>query len=575
MKSEKKKGGRKAGRVVLGVIAALILSGALFSLLPFRMNDSSGAGYNRMLLSAKVQYHSLFGTVKLPEGAIYIDGAVPVILANWLTIDGNNAAIINTGYTHEHDDEKEEAGIPERLRSGCFLILASRNVRIKDLTLVYMSYSNVVGTIVEKGNGRVTLQMDEAVFADGRHRALTGNETVMAVNEYDDTDRIFTDVYVKNAGTEVDPENARYTIDGVDVKHSEIGDQMVVRFSMDRSMSPFMLAFANGTVLENIRVLSTPNMLILGAFCDTLTMRGLHVESDCKEKFRWGSVSDGVHLANMKGLITLEDSTFIGMGDDVFNCNSLAMEGKRQEDEKLLLTDPSSKKPISRMYVKRGDVLRLYSTASEPLGEVTVASVKKGVVRVKAVKPQEEEGAATAEADILAFMEKLPDRGVYVENIRFRPEIEIRNNTVRDGRARAFLIRSGDVSVRDNHLSDLALAGILVTYDLNYWHEMGPSENVMIEDNEFLDCCTENSSSNFGVIAVKGSDDTSGAAIGYPVHKNIIIRNNSFTNCSAPAVFATGVKGLVYEENTVTGQKNPTGSKQGDEEIVRGKCVED
>lgn len=338
----------------------------------------------------------------------------------------------------------------------------------------------------------------------------------------------------------------------------------MIRFAMDQTIPPFVIYGSKNTVIENVRVKASANMLVAGSFNDGLTIRGMHVESERKEEMRWAAASDCIHLSNMTGTITVEDCTFIGLGDDAFNYNSLAMAGKVSEEDGRLsiqISDPSSGEPVSRMLVKKGDVLRLYTAAAEPLGEVKVEAVRKGVATVEA-------SASVADFAVL------PEKGFFVQNTRFLPEIVIRNNTVADGRARAFLLRSENVSVTDNEVSNLALAGILVTYDLNYWHEMGPARNVCIENNTFVNCCTENSGSNFGVIAIKGGDDAAGAAIAYPVVRDVTVRNNTFTDCGAPAVYATGMRGLVYEENTVSGQKNPKGMPQWDKELLIGKCVE-
>lgn len=592
-KRERRKRRRKVRRGILGFLLALILAGAVYSFFPFKMNEPESAEYNRALLTAKIVYRSLYGTVQFPEGTCYIDGAVPIVFSRGLKIRGTNGGmtvndtdnaamdtgtiLLNTGYTHDNDASEEAAGIWERLKSGFFVLFASKNVTISDVTLDYMSYMSVVGTIAEKGFGSVTLQLDEKTDGSGRHRAITGHEVVMAVNEYNADGRIFTDQYLTNVKTTYDPkaENGQYTINGVDVRHSEIGDEMVVRFTQDRSMPPIFLYNASGTVIENVRVLSSPHMLITANFGDSLTVRGLHVESDCKEEQRWGSSCDGLHLSNMTGHITLEDSTFIGMGDDPFNYNSLALLGRVQVDGTLLISDPNSMEPIPAMYVKKGDVLRLYSRGSEPLGELKAETVRKGVATIKAFKPVDESATwIEGEEAVHAFLKNLPEKGFYIANTRFLPSVEIRRNTVSDCRARAFLIRSTDVEVSDNDISNLALAGILVSYDLDYWHEMAPSRNVRIENNTFTNCCTEIATANFGVIAIKGGDDSSGGAIGWPVHENISVLNNTFKDCGAPAVFATGVKGFTYKGNVVTGQKNPTGSKSGDEELVIGKCVE-
>jgi hypothetical protein len=79
----------------------------------------------------------------------------------------------------------------------------------------------------------------------------------------------------------------------------------------------------------------------------------------------------------------------------------------------------------------------------------------------------------------------LPEGPLSAENLSWYPDLIMRNNTVRENRARSVLVTTkGRVLIENNYFSS-QMHGILIEGDNNNWYESGAVQDVTIRNNTF------------------------------------------------------------------------------------------
>ncbi|MFN4199587.1 MAG: right-handed parallel beta-helix repeat-containing protein, partial [Flavobacterium sp.] len=136
-----------------------------------------------------------------------------------------------------------------------------------------------------------------------------------------------------------------------------------------------------------------------------------------------------------------------------------------------------------------------------------------------------------------------------IENISWYASAVIENNTVRNNRARSFLISTPrKVVVKNNYLSS-QMAAFRITGDLDLWNESGPCEDLIIENNTIENSVYGgNGPQAIFLIDPQYKDKK---IISGKYNKNIFIRNNTIKTFDNAILKAISVDGLVFENNQI------------------------
>ncbi len=188
-------------------------------------------------------------------------------------------------------------------------------------------------------------------------------------------------------------------------------------------------------------------------------------------------------------------------------------------------------KLLENSWAEEGDVLIVYDrdTLIEK-GRITVKSYEDGFVVIA------DHTGEYGVGDVLA-------------NDAYFASVELENCEVRDTRARGFLLQSRNVTVDNCRVYGMALPAIIMAPDLNYWYEVGPSDNVEIRNCHFEKCSHAPRSANLGAVVVKASHDADFSAHPAGVHTNIRLLGNTFKNCGNSGIYVTATKGLEVRDN--------------------------
>ena len=137
-----------------------------------------------------------------------------------------------------------------------------------------------------------------------------------------------------------------------------------------------------------------------------------------------------------------------------------------------------------------------------------------------------------------------------VENMTCTPEVEIRGNYFTRTSTRGTLMTTPrKVVIADNTYYKTGMSTILIEGDAEGWYESGPVNDVLIENNSFIECAFNGGPAG-AVIALNPSNRIVDA--NRPVHRNVRIIGNRFRTFGNPLLFAKSTQGLTFRDNTVT-----------------------
>ncbi|MDF7825763.1 right-handed parallel beta-helix repeat-containing protein [Pontiellaceae bacterium B12227] len=297
--------------------------------------------------------------------------------------------------------------------------------------------------------------------------------------------------------------------------------------------------------IENVTVYAAAGMALIAERCDTISLDGFVVTST--EERSLATRADATHFLGCKGLIRMENCRLEHMADDGINVHGAYIKVEEYKGNHTFLCAISHTQQKGLIFCEPGDRIMITSRETVlPIFETTV----------KAVKILDEEFLEITVAEI---PDPMPKGLLSMENLTWYPDVIMKNNIIRNNRARSALITTkGDVLIEGNYFSS-QMHGILIEGDNKSWYESGGVRNVVINNNVF---------ENIGY----------GSGAGYPLyaaplflpeqrlgddqyHWNVRFTNNKLKSFNGLLAHAMSVKGLVISGNTIELSRDyPTGS---------------
>ena len=295
-----------------------------------------------------------------------------------------------------------------------------------------------------------------------------------------------------------------------------------------------MLRESEDITLRGLSIRSYPGMGVVGHLCHDILIDSLNV---VPEEGRVSSTStDATHFTSCSGNLTITHSTFAGNGDDCTNIHNyywhitpdatdLSRVDVRVEDADLHAQ--------ALDYPLAGDTLIL-------LNRRTMQEVGRFVTRSCDIDTKAWRVDVTLDHPLpTADCEQL-----LMYNYSRFPHVQILDNVDDYNNGRAFLLKARDVVVRGNRIGRCTLSAIKLGAELS-WHEAGPVEHVVIEDNYIRGAGTDNGYRATGVMLTTESPET-------PPHvnRNILIRNNYIEGSHPVAILLHDTQDVEIYGNT-------------------------
>ncbi len=252
--------------------------------------------------------------------------------------------------------------------------------------------------------------------------------------------------------------------------------------------------------------------------------------------------ADATHFVGCKGTITMENSLLEHMLDDGINVHGAYVNIDSYLGNNQFIASISHFQQMGLVFGEAGDKIALLSRETVlPFFETTIKDVrvlndKRFVITVEDTP------------------EKLPSGPLSIENLTWSPNLVMRNNTIRENRARSVLVTTkGKVLIENNYFNS-QMHGILIEGDNKKWYESGAVQDVTIRNNRFVN-------SGFG----------GGAA--YPLfaspmltpkqrigegfyHKNITFTGNTLESYNGLIAYSKSVDGLKISKNIIELRKD-------------------
>lgn len=492
-------------------------------------NSPEMAEKNVKKLASLIKKAKENATIFFPEGDYYLSsnsGCLNLYGLKNVTFEGENATLINSSY-----DPTIKKNTFSASKSTTIRLTNCEKITFKNLALDYATYTQVCGKVVSADDNSTTIEIDNR-FIDGTSKTpLTGDEYIMAVNVIDENGNTKGDFYAPDDGFAASLEGNLYTVSG---NFGSAGDTLVARFTLGTYAGPTI--FVNSTKdlkFENIRSYSSPT----ATFYAPLDNENFTFDSFCiappeGAEWLWGTNVDSIHVKGLRGKITLKNSTFKGLGDDALNVHSIAPRVTAVEGSTVSL-EYFYGGALDALWSRAGDEIEFYDKTFKLIATGKAKSAKSGKLTLENISGEIKEGC-------------------FARNKSTCPDLEIENVAVDGGRARAFLIQSKTATVKNCKISNLGLAAIIVSPDIDFWGEMGPVEQVVMSGLEIKNVCSMKSDACRGAIMVTNSHSGSVKGSG-TLHGAVKITDSTFNNVNAPALYAILTESLEFSGNTLDG----------------------
>lgn len=462
-----------------------------------------------------------------PPGTYWINKTVEISKANVTLWGAEGAVICRTGVPNTC---ATAFPLSEFKAPANFWITAS-NFKMHGLTIKYDVPTSFTGVITAKSGNSATVRL-----TDGQSASFSADVAVVRANYFDEN--------LRPSGSETfaadDSKIAISNIseDGNGVKSfkcslpgSSVGQRVALACGSRYGQNIVFWGSSgsiDNAVFEDVTVANSFGMVMLVRGVKNLTLERFRVDDGDPNTIYTASV-DGIHVTALGGKLTMKDCEFNGLADDMLNVHCTGAKVGSVSGNSV--TFASS---VDSVFFQRNHTVRFYSSKFADLGTATVTSGSGSGVTVNALPS----GVAA---------------GCYVANESWLPEVEITGTTVGVTRARGYLLQTDkQVTIADCTFENTRLAGVLCAPGAS-WGEMGPVNGVTVTNCTFRGCGVgEASTSNKGnaAIVVRAEHDAENASnYAKTANRNVYIADCFFEDCTASAVNAVNVSGLVVTNN--------------------------
>jgi len=258
----------------------------------------------------------------------------------------------------------------------------------------------------------------------------------------------------------------------------------------------------------------------------------------------FSTVADAFHSANVRKGPRIEECHFEAMPDD-----AIAIHGSYY----LVVAAGEGTLRLARAprdAFRSGDVLRLFDRLNVPVGEVRLIEADSDQdFQLKGKTERSTIGDITAGpyARIRFEPPRKADFDWMLSNVSaLGSGYVVRNNVIRNHRARGMLLKAEDGLVEGNLVDGSTIGGIVITPEF-WWAEACYSRNVVVRNNVVRKVAYY--SHDNGAIMLAAWDRDRRRAIPSRGHRNILIENNTVEDINGVNLMVTSARDVVVRNN--------------------------
>lgn len=420
----------------------------------------------------------------------------------------------------------------------------SQNVTVQNLTIDFERPSMSEIKVVAVGDGFVDVEFHR----DSRYAILDGRVVLYGEGwrsnqnhciEYDPN--METMVYSKMwdqlsrcPAQELEFRKVRFTTPkGVAPR---IGNILTVRDIVRDQVGVFNLESRDVTY-RNVKMRYMHGLGLVSQYTENVTMDGVYCEPDPASGRVTASSADFMHFSGCRGLVKVVDCRFAGAHDDPVNVHGTNLRiVENMGKNRLKLRFMHHQSYGFNAFFEGDEVAFVRATEMVRYAQAKVKRVERLSDRELIVTLEGEIPKDIAELDCL-------------ENMTWTPQVLIKGNYFSRTSTRGVLLTTPRKAVvEDNTFFRCGMSAVLIEADAQGWYESGPVTDVTIRNNTFIDCAHQGGAGGY-VIALHPSNNVPNAD--KPVHRNIVIENNTFVTYDIPILYAKSTQGIRFVGNTI------------------------
>ena len=291
--------------------------------------------------------------------------------------------------------------------------------------------------------------------------------------------------------------------------------------------------------LKDIHISYMHGLGIVSQYSTDITMNHVNCIPNEERGRILASSADFMHFSGCKGQIKINNCRFEGAHDDPINIHATNLRVIAKIDDKTLKLRFMHGQSYGFTAFHKGDEVA-FIKASQMLRMDNIYTVD----HVKKLSEREM---------LISFTQPIPkDLEIghdCLENMTYTPEVEIRNNYFTRTSTRGLLVTTPrKVVIENNVFEKTGMSAILIESDAEGWFESGPVNDVLIQNNTFIDCAYQGGPGN-AIIALNPSNSVVNP--NQSVHRNIRIINNTFKTFDYPVLYAKSTQGILFQGNRI------------------------
>jgi hypothetical protein len=257
------------------------------------------------------------------------------------------------------------------------------------------------------------------------------------------------------------------------------GDTLVLKLKNRFSAPAISFERCKNVTVHDVSLSLVPQMALVAHRVQNMAISQFQVGKTSTHRRLFAS-SDGIHLSDMSGTVTLTNCSLSELADDGLNCHTFYFKIAKLVDARTVLIAPKSdflrtELGLGQISIKVGDRIQISETNT--LQVQFTASVRSVVIAPDGVE-------LTLDRDF-----SYPQQGssLLVCSTTEVPTLTIRGCKVARSRARGMLVHSNAV-IENCEFDNLSLSGVLMEADGAVWGEGCEVNNVRIVNNTFRSC---------------------------------------------------------------------------------------
>lgn len=269
------------------------------------------------------------------------------------------------------------------------------------------------------------------------------------------------------------------------------------------------------------------------------------------------SFADGIHASGASGDLVIENCNFSDTHDDPINLHGTFTRVEQKKDDHTLILKYIHTQQGGFPQFHQGDQVAFFTR------DTLESTDNETLYTVDEVISNPGENGNDLRTMEIRFAETLPENLTdkiggepkYVaENVTYAPQVTIRGCTFKNVPTRGILCTTRNkVLIEDNIFHGMTMATIYLSNDSNEWYESGPIRDMTIRNNIFYIKTIGRTSWEYAP-AIYVHPVTKGGSLpseDNPIHKNILIEDNTFFMDTDTVVKAESVENLTIRNNKI------------------------